>query len=92
MIPSLIDDINLPIGGHECTLAEIEERFAVNEHRMSLFTRLVAVLRLAKRCGFLHALLGGSFPTAKELPNDIDITWFCAPEPVRALSIKSASN
>lgn len=79
MIPAFIDNLNLPVGGHRCTLAELEERFANNDHRRSLFKVILEVMRLAKKCGFLHALLGGSFPTAKERPKDIDITWFCVP-------------
>lgn len=79
MIPAFVDGINLPVGGHRCSLAELEQRFANNEHRRSLFQTMLEVMRLARRCGFLHALLGGSFPTAKEFPQDIDITWFCKP-------------
>lgn len=79
MIPGYVDGLNLPVGGHLCSLSELEERFAWNDRRKRLFEVLVNVIRLAKRCGFLHALLGGSFPTAKDLPDDIDVTWFCAP-------------
>jgi hypothetical protein len=79
MIPAFVDGINLPIGGHRCSIAELEERFAQNDHRRSLFQVFLEVMRLAKRCGFLHAILGGSFPTGKEKPQDIDITWFCKP-------------
>jgi hypothetical protein len=79
MIPAFVDGLNLPTGGHRCTLTELEHRFASNEHRRRLFDLLLEVLRQARRCGFLHALLAGSFPTAKELPDDIDVTWFCAP-------------
>lgn len=79
MIPAFMDGVNLPIGGHECTLAELEERFVQNEHRRALFETLIALMRLARKCGFLHVLLGGSFPTAKERPHDIDVSWFCPP-------------
>jgi hypothetical protein len=79
MIPAFIDEVNLPVGGHRCTLAELEERFVQNEHRLGLFQNLIEVMSLARKCGFLYALLGGSFPTAKEIPKDIDLTWFCPP-------------
>ena len=79
MIPAFVDGKNLPVGGHECTLDEVEARFASNEHRAGLFRTLVEVMKIAKRCGFLHALLGGSYPTTKEQPSDIDVTWFCPP-------------
>lgn len=79
MIPAFVDGKNLPVGGHECTLDEAEARFASNDHRAGLFRTLVEVMKIAKRCGFLYALLGGSYPTAKEKPSDIDVTWFCPP-------------
>lgn len=79
MIPAYCDGLNLPMGGHACTLTELEERFASNDRRRRLFQSLIDVLKLARKCGFLQALLGGSFPTAKESPGDLDITWFCKP-------------
>jgi hypothetical protein len=79
MIPAFVDGTNLPVGGHRCSLSELEERFASNEPRRTLFDNLVQLMKLAKRCGFLHVLLGGSFPTAKATPSDLDITWFCSP-------------
>jgi hypothetical protein len=79
MIPDFVDGTNLPIGGYACSLAEIKERFVYNDCRRRLFTTLIAVFALAKRCGFLHALVGGSYPTGKECPGDIDVTWFCTP-------------
>jgi hypothetical protein len=79
MIPDFVDGTNLPEGGYSCSFAEIEERFVYNECRRALFTTLTSVFTLAKRCGFLHALLGGSYPTAKQCPRDIDVTWFCPP-------------
>lgn len=79
MIPEFRDGINLPDGGHECSLAQIEERFAVNEHRRGQFDFLIRLLRLARQCGFLHVMIAGSFPTSKEMPRDLDLTWFCKP-------------
>jgi len=79
MIPAFSDGVNLPLGGHSCSLAELEARFVCNDHRRLLFDTLLELMRLAKRFGFLHALLGGSFPTAKERPSDLDVTWFCKP-------------
>jgi len=79
MIPEFVDGLNLPIGGHFCTVAEVEDRFVFNEGRRTLFQALIDLLRLARRCGFLRVLLGGSFPTGGESPSDLDITWFCKP-------------
>lgn len=79
MIPAFIDGVNLPAGGHRCTLAELEQRFVNSERRLELFQTLIDAMRLARSCGFLHVLLGGSFPTSRESPKDIDITWFCPP-------------
>lgn len=76
MIPDFTDGINLAPGGHRCTIQEIEERFGFGEHRVHLCVKLKRLLECARSCGFLHALIGGSFATAKEAPKDLDITWF----------------
>lgn len=81
MIPEFNEHGDLPVGGHSCRLDELEERFNDNAHRKTLCEKLKQILELAKRCGFIKALIGGSFPTAKEKPRDIDITWI-TPEDV----------
>lgn len=65
----------LPPGIHDSNLAEIESRFATNEHRKQLFegfARGVEALRLA---GCSTVYLNGSFVTEKETPGDFDACW-----------------
>jgi hypothetical protein len=75
VIPPFDEFGHLPVGGHECTWEELYARFRINEHREELCTRLAGVVELAKNCGFLKVLIGGSFPTAKDKPKDMDLAW-----------------
>ena len=76
MIPDFFDGVNLPPGGHRCTVEELEARFGIGPQRVQLCEKLMHLLESARKCGFVIALIGGSFPTAKEAPKDLDITWF----------------
>ena len=80
MIPLFADGINLPPGGHECTWEELVERFCRSPRRQLLCRRLRSLLESAKRCGALKVLVGGSFPTSKEGPGDLDLTWIVPTE------------
>ncbi|HTS35341.1 MAG TPA: hypothetical protein VMH04_06695 [Candidatus Solibacter sp.] len=75
LIPQFDEFGHLPVGGHECTWEEFYERFRINNHREELCNKLVELVRLAKNCGFLGVLIGGSFPTAKDNPDDMDLAW-----------------
>jgi hypothetical protein len=75
MIPDFDEFGNLPIGGHHCTWEEFLEKFNFTEHRGELCIKLKEILALAKRCGFLKVLIGGSFPTSKPDPSDMDLSW-----------------
>jgi hypothetical protein len=79
MIPAYTDGINLPPGGHRCSIEELEARFGQGDRRVSLFRELRGLLKRATDCGFLWAAIGGSFATSKPEPDDLDITWFTAP-------------
>lgn len=78
MIPEFNEVGDLPVGGHWCNWNEIQERLARNEHRETLLRQFETLAELARRCGFLAVLIGGSFPTAKEEPQDMDLTWIAA--------------
>ena len=76
MIPELEDGV-LPPGIHDCTLDEIDEvfgRFQRTDHRMTLVKKLRQLIsdlqfgNLAK-----EVIIDGSFTTAKERPEDIDL-------------------
>jgi hypothetical protein len=75
MIPEFVDDLNLENKAHRCTIEEVRARFCSGE-RMKLCDKLEHLLQKGRECGFLYALIGGSFATAKPLPQDLDITWF----------------
>lgn len=75
MIPSFVDEVNLPPGGHECTWEELVEVFCRGPVREVLCHRLRRLLERARDCGFLKALVGGSFPTSKVDPGDLDLLW-----------------
>ena len=75
MIPPFDEFGHLPVGGHECTWEEFHERFRINERRTELCTKLIGIVEIAKSCGFLKVLVGGSFPTSKERPGDMDLAW-----------------
>lgn len=75
MIPDFNEHGFLPVGGHNCTWEEFYEKFRINEDRRVLCATLEEVVATARRCGFLKVLIGGSFPTSKERPHDIDLVW-----------------
>lgn len=67
MLPEFNQCGDLPIGGHSCTREELIARFVANDRRTWLWERFQPYLALARRCGFIRALIGGSFVTASSL-------------------------
>jgi len=78
MIADFVDGLNLENRAHRCTIGEVRERFGTGE-RVELCAALEHLLEKGRGCGFLYALIGGSFATAKPVPKDLDITWFGPP-------------
>ena len=76
-IPALTDEGFLPEGVHGCTLAELQERFGqfqTTDARCRLFERLERFILEARAGGLVAAIIiDGSFVTAKDSPNDIDL-------------------
>jgi hypothetical protein len=76
-IPALNDDGLLPPGIYDCEMAEIQEQFASSKHsamRRKLFVRLREYVRRAGRSEeIVELIVDGSFITAKEEPQDIDL-------------------
>ena len=66
---------NLPAGVHRASMEEIEERLVWNGKRRSLFKGLERASRSLASAGVRQLLIGGSFVTSKEEPNDIDGCW-----------------
>ena len=83
-IPLLNEWGLLPPGVHDCTMDEIEERFARfqrTNQRIRLFEKLVAYVKEARGTGLAVALLiDGSIVTAKDEPEDIDLIVVLKPE------------
>jgi hypothetical protein len=74
-IPEFNDLGYLPPGVYETSWQEFMERFAVNPHRQRLATGLAAALRKLGAAGCRRVIIGGSFVTTKEKPNDFD-GWY----------------
>jgi hypothetical protein len=62
----------LPPGVHDSSWQEFLRRFATNSHRLRLVTGLAAALHKLGRAGCNRVIIGGSFVTDKECPNDFD--------------------
>jgi hypothetical protein len=62
----------LPPGIYEASWPELMERFVINPQRQRLATGLAAALRKLAIAGCRRVLVGGSFVTSKEIPNDFD--------------------
>jgi hypothetical protein len=65
----------LPPGIHDATLPEIEERFATNEKRKTLYDGFRQGLQALKSAGCKVIFLDGSFVSDKLYPDDFDVCW-----------------
>ena len=73
-IPEMFPTGLLPPGHHQCTLAEIEERFTFTERRKVLLAGLRSVLdMLPGKEAVEYVLVDGSFVEAKGEPRDVDV-------------------
>jgi hypothetical protein len=75
VIPEFTASGLLPEGIHPATLDEVQERFGGNERRRKLLAGLVSALLLLRAAGCRRVYINGSFVTAKERPNDVDVCW-----------------
>ena len=79
MIPAFIDTGGpwkvLPPGVHVATLEEVENRFAMSDHRKYLFTGLTKGVFALRKAGCRKIFLDGSFITEKPIPADFDVCW-----------------
>ena len=76
-IPAFTDHGLLPTGLHECTVAEIRERFGGSGYgagRHELMARLEDYVRDLRTTQLVAwVIVDGSFVTSKEVPGDIDL-------------------
>jgi hypothetical protein len=79
MIPDLVDVGGpwkvLPPGVFEASLAEVESRFATNDHRRTLFAGLEAATAALVHAGCACMYLDGSYVTEASDPADFDVCW-----------------
>src|SRR4051812_29738331 len=75
MLPDFNSDGDLPPGIHLASLEEVRKRFGVGSmQRIAVAGRLDRIYELVKSTGQLaRFIVFGSFVTAKEHPNDVDI-------------------
>ena len=82
-IPTFDEYGLLPVGVHDCTLAEVRSRFGsfqTTDRRPGLFQKLELLIAEAQAAQFVHNLLiDGSFVTAEPEPNDIDLVLVLPP-------------
>jgi hypothetical protein len=76
-IPVFTADGYLPPGIHECSLAEVAERFGQfqgTDKHPRLFRDFERLFRVAESTGYFRAIvIDGSFVTNIDAPNDIDL-------------------
>ena len=75
MIPNFDVRGLLPEGVHHATWEELKVRFGGNERREELLNKLYEALTLLQSAGCRRVYIDGSFVTAKQMPNDIDVCW-----------------
>lgn len=90
-IPEFDERGLLPPGVCDCTLAEIANRFCLNDHRRMLWASFEHFLNAEYRPRGLPPVLwiDGSFSTDKALPSDIDVVTdlYGAPEGVVGMAL-----
>lgn len=74
-IPDFNDLGYLPPGVYESSWPEFMKRFATNAQRQRLITGIAAALHKLGIAGCRRVIIGGSFVTDKEHPNDFD-GWY----------------
>jgi hypothetical protein len=83
-IPPLDEEGFLPPGLHEGTMDEVEERFARfqrTDQRIRLFEKLARYVREVRSTGMaVELVIDGSFVTAKDEPEDIDLVLVLKPD------------
>lgn len=75
-IPAFKKNGELPVGEHQASLSEIENRFGKStEKRKNLMKKLKSAAKNLKSAGVKRIWIDGSFVTDKPEPSDIDGCW-----------------
>jgi len=83
-IPDFNEDGLLPLGVYDCSLDEVENRFArfqTTDKRLQLFDKLlnyIKEVRATKRVS--SVIIDGSFVTNVDIPSDIDLVLILPPD------------
>src|SRR5207244_3113512 len=74
VLPGFDENGNLPKGIHRCTLEELAIRFGHGSSEREVETaELGEFVTWARQAGIARLLVDGSFVTAKDAPNDMDL-------------------
>jgi len=74
LLPSFNDAGYLPSGIHLCEIDELVERFGSGSPEREVATEeLLDFLNWARSAGISRVIVNGSYVTAKQAPNDIDV-------------------
>ncbi len=65
----------LTVRVHEASLAEVEARYATNDHRKRLFNGLKRAVRALRDAGCTAVFLNGGFVGENPKPDDFDACW-----------------
>ena len=85
MIPDFEENGLLPPGIHWATLNEVEQRYALNDHRRRLVGGMSRGFLALLSAGCRIVYVDGSFIGAKTYPGDYDVCWEAAGVRVRDL-------
>lgn len=73
-IPEFTNHGLLPVGIHDCNIADVEAYFCGNDHRRDIWARFLDFLAWVETMPKPSAILiDGSFVTDKALPSDVDV-------------------
>jgi hydroxymethylpyrimidine/phosphomethylpyrimidine kinase len=74
MLPAFDEHGNLPAGIHPCSVEELISRFGSGSPERAVeIAELTEFIAWAKNAGVARVIVNGSFVTAREAPNDVDV-------------------
>jgi hypothetical protein len=81
VLPPFDENGNLPTGIHACSVDELVERFGHGSPEREVETdELLQLFDWCRRAGVWRVIVNGSFVTATESPNDVDVVILPGPD------------
>ncbi|MBL8797054.1 MAG: hypothetical protein JNM56_24345 [Planctomycetia bacterium] len=81
MLPEFDEHGNLPPGVHRCEILEVVARFGIDSaERQVESAELAEFVQWARQSGVARLIVDGSYVTAKEAPNDVDVVILPGPD------------